>query len=360
MSYSIGLSGLRSTNQQLGVISQNIANVNTAGFKSSRAEFSSVYSGGAPGGVEVAAVSSNFDRNGDVVSTGRTLDLAISGRGFFVLNNNGETAYTRAGTFKTDAQNFITTNNGSRLQGFPVDSNGVLLSGVVSDLKVTSGTLAAKASTQVDFAANLKADATVPTMPFTAAGAVITSTTDIKPEMYNYSQSGTVYDSLGSEHVLTQYFVKDTTSNQWQGHYFIDGQSAGAPQTITFDSKGKLTSAPSVTLTAAVTGGGDNLSIALDMSNMSQNAGNFSLSKNETDGYQAGELKSMRIANDGSVFGVFTNGIDQLQGKLVLADFNNPDGLRKGDNTTWTQSFSSGSPIIGEAETGAGAGESRG
>jgi len=349
MSYSIGLSGLRSTNEQLNVISQNIANVNTAGFKAGRAEFSAVYSGGAPGGVEVAAVSSNFDRDGDVVNTGRSMDLAISGRGFFVLNNGGETAYTRAGSFIRNANNFIETSGGARLQGYPVDANGALLSGVISDLKVGTGTLPAKASESVEFAANLKADAPVPAVtPF--------DPTNIQPDMYNYSQSGKVFDSLGSEHVLTQYFVKSAApaTNEWTAHYFIDGKPAGttAQQTLTFDTSGKITSPTgSVTVSQAITSA-DPLSIKISMTNMSQNAASFSLSRNETDGYGAGELKTIRVDDDGSLYGVYTNGQDKLQGKVILADFANPNGLRQGDNTTWSQSFASGAPNVGVPGSG--------
>ncbi len=346
MSYSIGLSGLRATNEQLGVISQNIANVNTAGFKSGRAEFSAIYSGGAPGGVEVGSVSSNFERNGDVVNTGRSMDLAISGRGFFVLENNGETAYTRAGTFNRDAQNFIVTNSGANLQGYPVDANGVLLGGVVQNLQVATGNLPANASSMVNFAANLKADASVPTnAPFDPA--------NIQADMYNYSQSGTVFDSLGSEHVLTQYFVKTQTANEWQAHYFMDGNPVGpSPQTLNFDTSGNLT-APTTAINLAYTPPGSApLSVDLNIADMSQNAAAFSLSKNETDGYGAGELKNIRIDDDGSLYGVYTNGLDRLQGKVVLADFNNPDGLRKGNNTTWSQSYASGSPMVGMPDSG--------
>ena len=348
MSYSIGLSGLRSTNEQLNVISQNIANVNTAGFKSGRAEFSAVYSGGSAGGVEVAAISSNFDRDGDVVNTGRAMDLAISGSGFFVLNNGGEASYTRAGSFVRNASNYIETSSGARLQGYPVDANGALLSGVISDLKVGTGTLPAKASSSDEFAANLKADAPVPATAFDPA--------NIKPDMYNYSQSGKVYDSLGTEHVLTQYFVKSATpaTNEWTAHYFIDGTPAGttAKQTLTFDTSGNITSpAGSVTVSQAITGA-DPLSIKISMTNMSQNAASFSLSRNETNGYGAGDLKTIRIDDDGSLYGVYTNGQDKLQGKVILANFANPNGLRQGDNTTWGQSFASGAPTVGLPSSG--------
>ena len=352
MSFSIGLSGLRSTNEQLNVISQNIANVDTAGFKSGRAEFSAIYSGGLPGGVEVADVSSNFDRDGDVINTGRSMDMAISGRGFFVLNNNGETAYTRAGTFNRDASNYIVANDGSKLQGYPVDSSGALLDGVVTDLQVATGTLAASESTTVNFAANLKADSAVPVTAF--------DTTAITPDMYNYSQSSTVYDSLGTEHVLTQYFVKDgATTNSWDAYYFVDGTDLNPTtttpaHTMLFNSDGSIdtTTAGPINFTHTLTNGADNLNINISLNDMSQNSADFSLSRNETDGYGAGELKNIRVDDDGSLYGVYTNGQDKLQGKVILADFANPDGLRQGDNTSWSQSFASGAPMLGVPDSG--------
>lgn len=385
MSYSIGLSGLRSTNEQLGVISQNIANVNTTGFKSGRAEFSAIYSGGAPGGVEVASVSSNFSRDGDVVNTGRSMDLAISGHGFFVLNNGGETAYTRAGSFTRDATNHIVASSGARLQGYPVDASGALLGGVVSDLQVGTGSLPAKASTNINFAANLKSDSAVPATAFDA--------NNIQPDMYNYSQSGIVHDSLGSEHVLSQYFVKkapgpaepakpavaeviadpkakppvigvpaqpavaakpEVGENEWDVHYFIDDVPAGDTpvQALAFDTSGKLTApTTSVNISHPLTTA-DNLNITINLHEMSQNAASFSLNRNETDGYSAGELKTIRIDDDGSLYGVYTNGQDKLQGKVVLADFANPNGLRQGDNTTWSQSYASGTAMIGLPSSG--------
>ena len=344
MSYSIGLSGLRATNEQLGVISHNIANVNTAGFKTGRAEFSAVYGGGQPGGVEVSAVTQNFERDGDVVNTGRSLDLAISGSGFFVLDDNGQTAYTRAGTFNRDSDNYITTNSGARLQGYMVNDSGQLLNGVVSDLRVVSGNLPATASTSVEFAANLKADSDVkPALP----------AFDINnPDTYNYSQSGTVYDSLGTEHTLSQYFVK-TGTNAWTVHYYMDGNDLGTPANLTFNSDGTLnTPAAAINLTYAPTNGSDPLALSLDVQNMSQNAADFSLTRNESNGYGAGELSGVRIEEDGSMYAVFTNGQDQLQGRVIMADFANPDGLRKGDDTAWYQSFGSGDPVVGTAGTG--------
>jgi len=346
MSFSIGLSGLRATNQDLNTISQNIANVSTAGFKAGRSEFSAIYSGGQPGGVEVAKTSQNFDKDGDKVYTGRALDLAISGGGFFITSLNGQTAYTRAGTFGKDADNYITASNGARLQGYPANANGQLLTGVVQDLRISTASLPARASTSVELIANLKADAT--TIDTAAPGYTFDP---LDATSYNYSQSGKIYDSLGTEHVLTQYYVK-TADNQWDVHYTLDGAAVGAAQTMTFDTAGKLlTPAGNITLNLTPAGA-DPITLAINPSQVSQYAGSFSFTRNESDGYAAGDLAGVRIEENGNLYAVFSNGKDQLQGQVVMANFANPDGLRQGNNTSWTQTFASGQPVIGAPGSG--------
>ncbi|MGL5565671.1 MAG: flagellar hook-basal body complex protein, partial [Plesiomonas sp.] len=210
MSFSIGLSGLRAVNQELSIISNNVANASTAGFKSSRAEFAAIYGGGQAGGVEMNNVSQNFDRNGDMTRTGRGLDLAISGSGFFVLKDgSGQTSYTRAGMFQRDNANYLTTAGGTRLQGYTTDDAGKLQSGVVGDIQVKAGSLPAKPSDKLEFVANLKADASIiPVDPKFDPN---------KSNTFSYSQSSKVYDSLGTEHTVTQYFVKKG-ANAWDVH----------------------------------------------------------------------------------------------------------------------------------------------
>ncbi|GAA3702815.1 flagellar hook protein FlgE [Oceanisphaera sediminis] len=344
MSLSIGLSGLRATNESLGVISHNIANVSTAGFKSARAEFAAVYGGGQAGGVEVNNVSQDFDRDGDVVNTGRALDLAISGNGFFMTSLNGQASYTRAGTFNRDADNYIVSGSGQRLQGYMTNAAGQLQQGVVDDLQVDAAGLPAKASTSLDFTANLKADAeTIDPLvtPFDPADA----------SSYNFSQSSELYDSLGTRHVMTQYFVK-TGANSWEVNYRIDGNAAGAAQAMTFNTDGTLAAPAGNIALAYAPAGAEPMAITLNPAKMTQYAADFSVSRNQPDGYTAGELAGVRFESNGDMYAVFTNGQDQLKGKVVMANFANPNGLRQGNDTSWQQSFASGAPTIGEPGTG--------
>lgn len=369
MSFNIGLSGLRTTNQSLNTISHNIANVSTAGFKAGRAEFAAVYSGGRPGGVELANVSQDFDADGAVEYTGRALDMAISGRGFFVVSQGGQTAYTRAGTFSSDADNYIITATGARLQGYLVDGDNNLTPGVIGDLRVNTGTLEANATTRYEFGANLKAD--LPAIDITAADYAFDPE---KTATYHFSYSGRVYNSLGAEHVLNQYFVK-TDENSWRVHYSIDGVVLSGTSDLTFTSDGKLARPAggdrvlTHTVTHTPTTGAAELSVEISYGEtfdaatpedfnpagqlMRQFAGDFAVSRNEANGYGAGELAGIRVESDGSLYAVYTNNQSLLQGRVILADFNNPNGLTTGDNTTWYQSFASGAANIGAPETGA-------
>ncbi|MGL4755099.1 MAG: flagellar hook protein FlgE [Aeromonadaceae bacterium] len=352
MSFSIGLSGLRAVSEELNVISHNIANVNTAGFKAGRAEFAALYSGGQAGGVEMNNVSQNFDRNGDVVTSGRALDLAISGSGFFVLSDSkGQVAYSRAGMFQKDAANRIVASNGMALQGYGVNADGQLVPGVIGDLKVTAANVPAKASTKVDFVANLKADASK--VDTTAAGYTFDPN---DASSYNFSQSGKLFDSLGVEHTLTHYFVK-TGDNTWRTHYYVDGkpvQSGGADQVqdLVFKADGSLQS-PTGNVTLNLSPAGANpMAVELNVSGLSQYASDFNVSRNQSDGYTAGDMTGVRIEQDGSLMAVFSNGQSLLQGQIVMANFANASGLQQGDNTTWTQTFSSGQPTLGVPGTG--------
>jgi flagellar hook protein FlgE len=349
MSFNIGLSGLRTTNQSLDVISQNIANVSTAGFKASRPELAALYSGGQAGGVEMSNVSQNFSKDGSKQNSGRALDMAISGQGFFqVKDQNGQNRYTRAGMFNKDADNFITTSNGMRLQGYAANAEGILNTGVITDLAVNATNLPANASTSLEFTANFKADApTIDTAanPFDPADAA----------SYNFSYSSGVFDSLGNEHTLTQYFVKES-DNTWRSHFYMDGAAMAAPadQAITFNTDGTLaTPNPATVALTHAPAGADPMAVTLDLRGSTQYSGEFSVTRNATDGYTAGEMTGLRVDDDGTVSAVYNNGRTRVQGQVVLANFTNPNGLAQADSTTWTETFASGQALTGVAGTGA-------
>lgn len=160
MSFNIATSGLNAITEQLNAISNNIANSGTVGFKSGRAEFSSLYAESQPLGVGVSGVTQSITRGGNISTTGNALDLAISDSGFFMVRDStGTTAYTRAGYFGTDSSGNLINNLGMYLQGYPVNANGEIEVGTIGNLTISSGSIPAKATDSLDFTANLDARA---------------------------------------------------------------------------------------------------------------------------------------------------------------------------------------------------------
>lgn len=346
MSFNIALSGLDATNTELNTISHNIANASTHGFKGARTEFSAVYNGMQPGGVEVASISQNFDKNGSVTGTGRAMDLAINGSGFFVMKDSaGQMLYTRAGGFGTDKDNFVVSNSGAKLQGYSVDGSGNLLSGAVGDLKISTSSLNAKATEKLDFIANFNA----------SVEAIDQATTPFDPtnlDSFNTSRTSKVYDSLGNTHTVTQYFTK-TGDNQWQVNVQVDGNPAPVQTVaVTFNEDGTLASPTAPFNVSFPAAGAAPVSVDINLAGSTQFGAGFSVSTNNPDGYTSGELAGVRVEDNGMVFATYTNGQSQLQGQVVLADFANPQGLSKVSGTAWTQTFGSGAPILGEPGSG--------
>jgi flagellar hook protein FlgE len=387
--FNIGLSGLSSTQKALEVTSNNIANAGTAGYKTTSAEFAALYNGSQRSGVNVTATSQNFEKAGNLVGTGQSLDLAITGKGFFIISENGRLAYTQAGQFKMDgADRSIVTNNGDKLQGYGIDEQGNLVPGILTDLKVESGNIPAKATSLINFSLNLNSGSDV--IPYPAAPAAF----DPKDgTAFNYSQSSEVFDSLGNSHTLTQYF-NHAGANQWDVVYYMDGKplnavafggTAGTGEIdakdsdgnalsayvvrMTFDTNGQLMpldgSTPpldnNVTDPAGVrelnftyqpTNGAAQLAVKLDLVKSTQFGSAFGLYQNKPDGYTSGEFTGVAVAEDGGIYATFSNGEVKLQGQLALANFANPQGLETANNTTWYASQKSGEPLIGTPSEG--------
>ncbi|WP_399425609.1 flagellar hook protein FlgE [Vibrio campbellii] len=347
MSFNIALSGLDATNTELNTISHNIANASTYGFKGGRTEFAAVYNGMQPGGVEVASISQNFDKNGSVTGTGRAMDLAINGSGFFVTKDHmGQMLYTRAGVFGTDKNNFVTANNGAKLQGYSVDNNANLQTGSVGDIKVSTSSLNAKATDNLDFVANFDASAT-------AVDQAVYPFDSSDPNSFNSSYTTKVYDSLGNSHTVTQYFTK-TSDNEWQVNVEVDGAptTPATAQPVQFNTDGTLASPTGSFNVAFPAAGANAMSIDISLNGSTQFGAAFGVSTNNPNGYTSGELAGVRVEDNGMVYATYTNGQSQLQGQVVLADFANTQGLSKVSGTAWTQSFSSGAPIMGVPGTG--------
>ncbi len=345
MSFDIALSGIQAINEQLTTISNNIANAGTYGYKSSRANFSSMYAGAQATGVEVSSHTQSMALGGGVLTTGRALDASINGRGFFVTRDaQGLMNYSRVGIFTVDKTGNLIDAAGRNVQGYAAVA-GSTTQGLMGNLKVPTGQIPAVASTKLQYVGNLSADWTVPpTAPFNAADQTT----------YNMPKVTAVYDSLGAKHTIAQYFVKDPVPGSVKAYYTFDGAALGAPTTLTFNASGQLT-APAAPVTLAVAAPGNGaapLSVKLDYTGTTQFAGEAVTSTNNADGNASGTYLDAQLADDGSLVARYSNGMRQTVGTVALATFANEDALTSVNDTSWIASAGSGNALYGAPGTG--------
>jgi flagellar hook protein FlgE len=352
MSFDIALSGIQAINEQLNTVSNNIANAATYGFKAGRANFSSVMAGTQPNGVEIGSVTQNISQNGSTQTTGRALDAAINGRGFFVsVNNQGTTQYSRVGIFSTDAKGVLVDSNGNKVQGYGPSKNGEL--GAMGNIQVPTGQIPAVATTGVSYVGNLSADWTVPaTTTFDATDS----------SSYNMVKQSLAYDSLGQQHTISQYFVKTGTS-AIDVYYGVDG-AAPDPATkvsLAFDPSGQLTgTTTSGTVTFTGTGAAAS-SVKIDYTGTTSFAGEANTTTNRSDGYASGSFVGLTMSSDGSLVAKYSNDQSQVVGTIALATFPNEGALSPISETSWVENADSGGPLTdrpgvglsGKLETGA-------
>lgn len=351
MPFRVALSGLNAASADLNVTANNIANVNTTGFKSSRAEFADLFpissfglaSTATGAGVRLARVAQQFEQ-GSVNFTTNSLDLALSGEGFFTLSDNGAMVYSRAGAFGTDRNGYVVNASGQRLQVFPpVNGGSTFDTARLSDLQLSTSDNPPLATTTIDTNLNLPANATVPaTTPFDAAD----------PTSYNHTTSVTIYDSLGAAHTANFYYVRTATANEWQMYAQIDGAAVGAATTLTFSDTGTLTSPATgqIALPAYSPGNGAaDLSLTIDASAATQFGESFGIASLNQNGYTTGRLTAIEITQEGVVQARYTNGQATPLGQLALGNFPNPQGLQQLGDTAWGASFAAGQVIRGTA-----------
>lgn len=250
MGFQQGLSGLNAAAKNLDVIGNNVSNANTVGFKLSQAQFADVYANSLAGaggtqvgiGTRVAAVAQQFSQ-GNISTTNNSLDMAVSGSGFFRLSDNGTISYSRNGQFQLDKDGFIVTSQGLRLTGFLPNVLGQIVATTPADLQISTADLLPQQTSTVNAGLNLDARSTL--IPAAPAFDPNNSAT------FNNSTSLTVFDSLGSSHVASLYFAK-TAANTWEAYLTVDGNRVPAAGTaltpMTFNTNGTL-----ATPTAAVT-----------------------------------------------------------------------------------------------------------
>jgi len=388
MSFNTALSGLQAATVDLSVTSNNIANVATTGFKGSRTEFGDLYEispfGSTPNqvgsGVQVLSVSQEFDQ-GNLKFTDASLDMAISGQGFFITNKSltgSDISYTRAGQFGVDSTGTVTNSQGEYLQAFPVDASGNVTSTSLNTtvpIQLPATTGAPLATTEVEVGLNLDA-ATLAVDP--------TSFDPTASNTYSHSTSTTVYDSLGATHVMSYYFIHDlpgsatnplSDPNQWIVATYLDGAevditggttvnhlNSGLPVAqdvgiLNFNADGSYNSStPAALQNTAIplTTGANPLTMLHDFANNSttQFAAAFSVGTLDPDGYTTGRLTGLDISEDGLLRAAYSNGISVPMGQVAMADFPNSQGLRAVGGSAWQETIDSGAVITGAAGTG--------
>lgn len=357
-SFSIPLSGLAASGEALNIISNNLANMNTDGYKTQNASFLDLFyqnfgsdGAGDPiqvgAGTRVGSVATNFS-DGSLQNTGVSSNAAITGNGFFVTEQaNGTVQYTRAGDFTVNSAGELVTVGGQTVMGYPA-VNGVVNQGAtLSAINVGPGqTSPPNATTTMQQQTNLNSSATPGT---------------------TYSTPMTVYDSLGQSHVLTFNYTM-TAPGTWTYQVTMpaaDTGGAGAPTvlatgTMNFDANGNLT-APVGTVAVPVNGladGAANMNVAWSLTGptgnslITQVASPSTTATTNQNGYVSGTLQNFIIMQDGTVEGQFSNGQTQALGQVVLASFSNNQGLQAVGGTSYQATLSSGAAVIGTANNG--------
>lgn len=330
-----GISGLRAHQTMLDVTGNNIANVNTAGFKASSTQFQDTLSqmtqgasapqgesgGSNPAqiglGVRVAGVSTNFAQ-GSSQSTGRATDMMISGEGFFVTSKGGQQLFTRAGSMTFDAASQLVSPDGGILQGWTADASGTVDQGkAIGDITLNPNTMIATATSKVTLDGNLPADA--------AANAT-------------FDRVVKVYDGLGAPRDISLSFARNVNGADWDVTA-KDGATTSPVTKLTPGPGGALVASPALSING----------IDVDLSKVSGFAGMSSLTVSGQNGSAVGKLESFTLGNDGSLVGSFSNGVKQVLAKIALAKFTNPAGLEKAGGSSYVATGNSGNVQLGAA-----------
>jgi flagellar hook protein FlgE len=354
--FGVPLSGLIASQDQLSSVANNLANLDTVGFKDQTVSFSDLFAQSSlvnatndpiqTGlGVLPSQTTSNFT-DGATTATGVDSNMALTGNGLFVVKGtDGTTSYTRAGDFTTNANGYLTSPNGQLVMGYVSQNGTIATSGVLQPLKVGLGTTTpAVATTQFQVSGNL------------SAGTAVNAT---------YSSPTTIYDSLGTSHVMTVNYTK-TSANTWSYSVDVPTSDTGlattsvASGTMTFDSSGNLTSPtgtvpiniPSFTDGAAAANLTWNLASSTGTGSITQTSLASSFNTPTQDGQASGTLSKISVLSDGTVEGIYTNGNSSSIGQVAVASFDNYQGLERTGGNDYQATVGSGAAAVGIAGTG--------
>lgn len=350
MAFSQAVSGLNAAATNLDVIGNNIANSATYGFKSGSASFADMFAGSKVGlGVKVAGITQDFS-DGTTTNTGRGLDVALSGNGFFrLVDSNGSVYYSRNGQFKLDENRNLVNMQGMQVTGYPATGTPPTVQTGANPTAITipNTLMAAKTTTTATMQINLNSTDSTPS---------VTTFDPTNADSYNKKGSVTVYDSQGNAHDMNVYFVKSSTANTWSVYTqdsSVSGSAATLATTMTFNTNGALTGGTSATITTGTINGATPATFSLSFLNsMQQNTGSNNIVATTQNGYKPGDLVSYQINDDGTVVGNYSNEQKQLLGQIVLANFANSEGLQSEGDNVWSATSSSGVALLGTAGTG--------
>ncbi|HYH00154.1 MAG TPA: flagellar hook protein FlgE [Terriglobales bacterium] len=383
--FSIPLSGLTANSTALSAIANNLANLNTVGYKQTRAVFRDLFyqtlgtsGSGSPiqlgTGSAVGELTTIFS-GGSIEPSGLPTDVAIKGNGFFVVQNAEDYQFTRAGNFHVGDDDYLVSEEGQRVMGYPAVNGTIPTGQSLGPLCLGKGQISpASATTSLQFSANLNADQNVGT---------------------SFSTPVTVYDSLGGNHVVTFKFTK-TDANEWSYEASMPGSELditpgkdamgndlAVPESVTlssgtlqFGGNGKLiavdppgasrsvsisTSKPADASGMVINGlgnGAENLSMTWALFSgtgeglLTQAVAPSNASTSRQDGMGAGSLLDFAISEDGLIQGLFSNGKTMVLGQLALANFANPEGLSRAGSNNFSSTLSSGVPVFGVPGSG--------
>jgi flagellar hook protein FlgE len=355
--FSIALSSLQAQSEGINVAGNNLANINTTGFKGSNLDFRDLVAGTSGMGVAKPVAERVFSQ-GAITTSASPWAAAIQGSGFFMLQSpSGESLYTRDGDFTVSATGVLQTLSGEKVQGWTATQGTLNTNGIPGDIIVPTGqTSPPQATTNLTFTANLN-----------AAGSASAGTNTL-------SVPASVVDSLGTTHTLTISFTKSTTAaNSWAYDVTIPGQDLAtgttgvqtsiltSPGTLTFNANGTLTAASSAPIPLSVTGlanGASNLSIGWNPLNsngtgaITQYAQLSSYDALKQNGLEAGTLNDVSIGAGGQILASFSNGQQKAVGQLALATFQNPGSLQSVGGNNYMTSGSTAAASIGVPQTG--------
>ncbi|GAA0828975.1 MAG: flagellar hook protein FlgE [Cupriavidus sp.] len=355
MGFGQGVSGLNAAASNLDVIGNNIANANTVGFKQSTAQFADVYAGSKIGlGTRVNAVVQSFT-NGNISTSGRSMDVAISnGNGFFRLTNtDGQVYYSRNGQFQRLDDGRLVNATGLQVTGYPPGSTA---GGVAPQpITISNAQMPPKATTNIAAQFQLDSRSAVPANAFASNPATVPPTVP-DSTMFSYSTAMTVYDSLGNKQQLTAYFGKTGTTNAGGGNDWNMNVTDAAGNilstiTISFNANGTMTGTtpanPTVTLPAA--NGAAAMTAAVNLTGSTQFGSDNDPKSIVQNGFASGALVGYAVQEDGTILGSYSNEQTLSLGQIAMASFGNVEGLKPQGDNVWSATGASGQELLGVA-----------